>query len=182
MLFTKLPLEGAYTIDLDKKGDDRGFFARFFCTNEFKSHGLDDQFVQVNNSLSACKGTLRGIHYQLQPKAEAKLVRCIKGALYDVILDLRKDSSTFGQSYGCELTADNRRMMYVPKGFGHGFVTLEDDTEALYLVSEFYNPELERGIRWNDARFNIKWPVVPSVISAKDLEHADFDPEYHLKG
>lgn len=181
MYFTKTPLADAFIVDLDKKGDDRGFFARFYCTKEFKHHGLDDHFVQVNNSLSAQKGTLRGMHYQLHPKAESKLVRCIKGALYDVILDLRKDSPTFGQSYGCELTADNRRMMYVPKGFAHGFLTLTEDTEALYLVSEFYAPELERGIRWNDPAFNIQWPMKPALVSSKDEEHADFNPDYHLK-
>lgn len=182
MLFTETTLKGAYVIDLDKKGDDRGFFARFYCTKEFKDKGLDDNFVQVNNSLSAYKGTLRGMHYQLHPKAESKLVRCIKGALFDVIIDLRKDSPTFGQWYGSELTAENRRMMYVPKGFGHGFITLTDDTEALYLVSEFYAPEYERGIRWNDPRFNIAWPIAPTIVSPKDTQHPDFDPTHHLNG
>lgn len=135
----------------------------------------------MNNSLSAQKGTLRGMHYQLFPKQEAKLVRCIRGALYDVILDLRDGSPTFGQSFGCELTGDNRRMMYVPKGFAHGFLTLEEDTEALYLVSEFYAPELERGLRWNDPRFNIQWPFTPVAVSPKDMQHPDFDPCYHLQ-
>lgn len=181
MHFIKTPLKDAFIIDLDKKGDDRGFFARFFCTNEFKAHNLDDHFVQVNNSLSAQKGTLRGMHYQLHPKAESKLVRCVKGALYDVIIDLRKDSPTFGQHYGHELTAENRSMMYVPKGFGHGFITLTDDTEALYLVSEFYSPELERGIRWNDPYFNIQWPIKPVTVSQKDEQHPDFNPDYHLQ-
>lgn len=180
MHFTKTPLDSAYIIDLDKKGDERGFFARFFCTKEFKGIGLDENFVQVNNSLSAFKGTLRGMHYQLYPKAESKLVRCIKGSLYDVILDLRKDSPTFGQSYGCELTAENRRMMYVPKGFAHGFITLQDDTEALYLVSEFYSPQMERGIRWDDPAFKIAWPIEPKTVSNKDSEHPDFNPSYHL--
>lgn len=180
MHFVKTPLEGAYTIDLDKKGDDRGFFARFFCTDEFRAAGLDENFVQVNNSLSAQKGTLRGMHYQLHPKAESKLVRCIKGALYDVILDLREGSKTFGQWYGAELNAENRRMMYVPKGFAHGFITLTDDTEALYMVSEFYAPALERGLRWNDPRFNIVWPIEPTTISPKDTEHPDFNPLHHL--
>lgn len=180
MQFKQTPLQGAYTIDLDKKGDDRGFFARFFCTNEFKAQGLDHEFFQVNNSLSAYKGTLRGMHYQLHPKAESKLVRCIKGALYDVILDMRPDSSTFGKWFGAELTEENRRMMYVPKGFAHGFITLTDDTEALYMVSEFYAPDLERGIRWNDPRFNIEWPLDPVVVSPKDQQHPDFDPQTHL--
>lgn len=174
MQFIKTPLEGAYVIELDKKSDDRGFFARFFCTNEFAKMGLEPHFIQVNNSLSHHQGTLRGMHYQLPPKGETKLVRCTRGSLYDVILDVRPDSPTFGQSFGAELSADNRRMMYVPKGFAHGFLTLEDNTEALYLVSEFYSPEHERGIRWNDPAFNIRWPVVPKVISDKDKSHPDY--------
>jgi dTDP-4-dehydrorhamnose 3,5-epimerase len=182
MHFKKTPLADAYVIDLDKKGDDRGFFARFFCTDEFKQHGLDANFVQVNNSLSANKGTLRGMHYQLHPKAESKLVRCIKGSLYDVIIDLREHSPTFGQWYGHELTADNRSMMFVPKGFAHGFITLEDNTEALYLVSEFYAPDLERGLRWSDPQFNIQWPIKPVIVSDKDENHPNFHPDYHLKG
>ena len=150
MIFTETPLPGAYLIDLEKRGDDRGFFARAFCEKEFAAHQLVTRFVQVNNSLSAQQGTLRGMHYQLAPKAETKLVRCIRGALYDLILDLRPGSPTFGQSFGAELTAENRRMMYVPKGFAHGFITLADDTEAFYFVDEFYAPEHERGVRWND--------------------------------
>lgn len=174
MRFHETTLPGAYVIELEKKGDDRGFFARFYCTKEFAKHGLESNFVQVNNSLSAYKGTLRGIHYQLHPMAEAKLVRCIRGALWDVIVDLREDSPTFGNWYSEELTAENRLMMYVPKGFGHAFMTLEDNTEALYMVSEFYSPENERGIRWNDTRFNIQWPMHPVVISDKDKAHPDF--------
>jgi dTDP-4-dehydrorhamnose 3,5-epimerase len=181
MIFTQTPLSGAYVIDLEKRGDDRGFFARAFCVNEFAAQGLATQFVQVNNSLSAQKGTLRGMHYQLAPKAETKLVRCIRGALFDVILDLREGSSTFGQSFGAELSAENRRMMYVPKGFAHGFVTLTDDTEAFYFVDEFYAPDEERGVRWNDPRFAIPWPVEPTVISDKDKAHRDFDAAWHLK-
>lgn len=180
MKFTKTPLPGAYVIDLEKLGDDRGFFARLYCENEFREHELETHFVQINNSLSAQKGTLRGMHYQLEPAAEVKVVRCIKGSLYDVILDLRQDSPTFGQWYGAELSAENRRMMYVPRGFGHGFITLEDDTEAFYLVSNFYAPEKERGVRWNDPRFNIEWPIEPVVVSEKDSNHPDFDPDYHL--
>ena len=177
MRFQPTPLSGAYVIDLEKKGDDRGFFARFFCTKEFEKMGLEKTFLQVNNSLSAQKGTLRGMHYQLPPKAETKLVRCIKGALYDFILDLRKGSPTFGKTFGCELTAENRRMMYVPKGFAHGFITLEDDTEALYLVSEFYAPEQERGLRWDDPHFDIRLPIKPVVVSDKDANHPLFNPK-----
>jgi len=180
MIFTETLIPGAFLIDLEKRGDDRGFFARAFCENEFAGHQLVTRFVQVNNSLSAQKGTLRGMHYQLAPKAETKLVRCIRGALYDLILDLRPGSSTFGQSFGAELSADNRRMMYVPKGFGHGFLTLTDDAEAFYFVDEFYAPECERGVRWNDPRFNLSWPLAPVVLSDKDANQRDFDPTWHL--
>jgi dTDP-4-dehydrorhamnose 3,5-epimerase len=180
MTFTETPLRGAYVLDLEKRGDDRGFFARAFCEKEFERYALSARFVQANDSLSARRGTLRGMHYQLAPRAETKLVRCIRGALHDVILDLRKGSPTFGQSFGAELSAENRRMMYVPKGFAHGFVTLVDDTEAFYLVDEFYAPEQERGIRWNEARFGIRWPIEPVVVSDKDRGHRDFDPAWHL--
>ena len=180
MFFNQTPLSGAYLIDLDKKGDERGFFARAFCEREFSEHDLVTRICQVNNSLSTQKGTLRGMHYQLPPKAETKVVRCIRGALYDLILDLRKDSLTFGQSYGAELTADNRRMMYVPKGFAHGFITLVDDTEALYLVDEFYSPENERGIRYDDPKFRLQWPATPTVVSDRDKGHPSFDPVWHL--
>ncbi len=180
MIFTETPLKGAFLIDLEKRGDERGFFARAFCGMEFGAQGLATQFVQVNNSLSAQKGTLRGMHYQLAPKGETKVVRCIRGALYDVILDLRRDSPTFGKSFGAEITAENRRMMYVPKGFAHGFITLADDTEAFYFVDEFYAPDRERGVRWNEPRFQITWPIAPAVLSDKDRNHRDFDPAWHL--
>ena len=180
MIFTETPIPGAFLIDLEKRGDDRGFFARAFCANEFAAHQLVTCYVQVNDSLSAQKGTLRGMHYQLAPRAETKLVRCIRGALYDLILDLRPGSATFGHSFGAALSAENRRMMYVPKGFAHGFITLADDTEAFYLVDEFYSPEHERGVRWNDPRFAIEWPAQPVVISEKDRTYRDFDPAWHL--
>ena len=180
MIFHETPLAGAFVIELEKRGDDRGFFARAFCEREFAAHGLSTRFVQANDSLSAKRGTLRGLHYQLAPKAEAKLVRCLRGALLDVVLDLRPGSPTFGKSYGAELTADNRRMMYVPKGFAHGFLTLADDTEAFYLVDEFYGPEQERGVRWNDPAFAIAWPFEPAVVSDKDRAHRDFDRAWHL--
>jgi dTDP-4-dehydrorhamnose 3,5-epimerase len=179
MKFTETPLKGAFLIDLEKKGDHRGFFARFFCENEYRAHNLVTHFVQINNSLTATKGTLRGMHYQLEPSGEVKVVRCIRGSLFDMILDLRPDSPTFGKSFGAELNAENRSMMYVPKGFAHGFVTLQDDTEALYLVSSFYAPDLERGIRYNDPRFGINWPIQPVEISDKDKNWPDFDPKYH---
>ena len=180
MIFTETHLRGLYLIDLEKKGDERGFFARAFCEKEFGAHNLVTRFVQINNSLSAQRGTLRGMHYQLPPKAETKVVRCIRGALFDVALDLRSGSPTFGKSFGAELTADNRRMMYVPKGFAHGFLTLAPDTEAFYFADEVYAPEQERGIRWNDPKFNIAWPAEPAVLSDKDRNQRSFDPAWHL--
>lgn len=182
MKFTETPLPGAYLIDLEMRGDERGFFARVFCEREFAAHGLVTSFVQVNTSKSAERGTLRGMHFQLAPKAETKIVRCIHGALYDQILDLRPDSPTFGRSFGAAITAENRRMMYVPKGFAHGFITLEPDTEAFYFVDEFYAPELERGVRFDDPKFGLSWPIPPAVLSDKDRGHRDFDPAWHLGG
>jgi dTDP-4-dehydrorhamnose 3,5-epimerase len=179
MKFHPTPLRDAYTIDLERRGDDRGFFARVFCENEFSQAGLESKFVQVNESLSAKKGTLRGMHYQLPPKAEVKLVRCVHGALWDAILDLRPDSPTFGKWFGAELSADNRLMMYVPRGFAHAVLTLTDKAEAFYLVSEFYGPEQERGVRWNDPKFGVSWPIAPHEISAKDAKWPDFDPGFH---
>lgn len=179
MRFTPLRLAGAHLIDLEKRGDDRGFFARFFCHDEFEQKGLRSGFVQINNSLTAHKGTLRGMHYQLPPAAETKVVRCIRGALYDVILDIRPDSPTFGQSIGAELSAENRTMMYVPEGFAHGFLALEPDTEALYLVSSAYAPASERGIRFDDPTFAISWPFAPREVSEKDRSWPDFDPQFH---
>jgi len=180
MIFHKASLPGAYVIELEKRGDERGFFARMFCEREFAAQGLATRFVQINNSASASKGTLRGLHYQLAPKAEAKVVRCIRGALYDVILDLRRDSPTFGKSFGAELSAENRLMMYVPKGFAHGFLTLTDFSEVVYLVDESYSPEQERGVRWNDPKFAIPWPAQPTVLSDKDRSFRDFDAAWHL--
>jgi len=179
MIFHQTPVADARVIELEKRGDDRGFFARFFCEREFGAEGLETRFVQANNSLSAKKGTLRGMHYQLAPSAEVKVVRCLKGALWDAILDLRPDSPTFLKWFGAELTAENRLMMYVPRGFAHAILTLTDDTEALYLVSDFYAPQEERGIRWNDPRFGIEWPIEPAEISEKDAAWPDFDPEFH---
>lgn len=186
MIFQPTPLAGAYTIDLEKRGDDRGFFARVFCQREFSDHGLESQFVQVNNSLSGKKGTLRGMHYQLPPFSEVKVLRCIKGSLFDVIVDLRPDSPTFKKWFGAELTAENRRMMYVPRGFAHGLITLEDSTEVLYLVSAFYSQENERGLRFDDPTIGIHWPMTPMEVSAKDRTWPDLDEEFHgldrLKG
>ncbi len=180
MKFQETPIEGLYVIELEPRGDERGFFARGFCRDEFRAHGLVGEFVQVNDSLSARKGTLRGMHYQLPPDAETKLVRCIRGALWDVALDLRPESPSFGRWFGAELTAENRRMLYLPKGFAHGFVTLAEDTEAMYFVDAFYAPQQERGVRWDDPRFGIRWPLAPTVLSEKDQQHPDFDPAHHL--
>jgi dTDP-4-dehydrorhamnose 3,5-epimerase len=179
MKFHQTALQGAYTVEIEKRGDDRGFFARVFCEKEFTQAGLIQKFVQVNNTLSTKKGTLRGMHYQLPPRAEVKLVRCVRGALWDAILDLRPDSSTFGKWFGAELNAENRLMMYVPRGFAHALLTLTDDTEALYLMSEFYGPEQERGVRWNDPKFKVAWPIEPSDVSPKDAKWPDFDPGFH---
>jgi dTDP-4-dehydrorhamnose 3,5-epimerase len=181
MRYIETPLPGAYLIELEKREDDRGFFARLFCAKEFQDKGLDKTFVQANNSFSRDKGTLRGLHYQLEPHAETKLVRCIKGSFYDVILDLRPESPTFGKSFGAVLSQDNRTMMYVPKGFAHGFLTLEPDSEVLYFVSTPYSQQCERGVRWNDPRFSIAWPEKPIVISERDSRQLDFDPAHHLK-
>ncbi len=182
MMFTETPLSGAFLVDLERRADERGFFARAFCEREFGARGLATRFVQMNDSVSTRKGTLRGMHYQLAPNAETKLVRCVRGAIHDVVLDLRRDSPTFGRSFGAELTAENRTMLYVPKGFAHGFITLTDDVETIYLVDEFYAPERERGIRWNDPRFAVAWPSPPVVMSDKDRAHPDFDARWHLDG
>lgn len=186
MKFHPTPLKDAYLIELEKRGDDRGFFARFFCEKEFGAAGLATRFVQGNNSLSAKRGTLRGLHYQLAPAAEVKLVRCIRGALFDAIVDIRPDSPSFGKWFGAELNDENRLMMYAPRGFAHGLMTLREDTEAFYLASDFYSPEHERGIRWNDPRFAIKWPMEPAEISPKDAQWPAFEPAFHgierLKG
>ncbi len=181
MKFIPTPLTGAFVIELEERGDERGFFARAFCIKEFESNGLNQSIVQINNSLSKDTGTLRGMHYQLAPKSEDKIVRCIKGRLFDVIIDIRSESKTFKNWFGVELSAENRLSLYVPKGFAHGFITLEENTEAFYLVTEFYSPIHERGIRYNDPEFNIKWPIEPKIISDKDLNHPDFNPSYHLK-
>jgi dTDP-4-dehydrorhamnose 3,5-epimerase len=182
MKFIETELPGLFKIELEKRGDDRGFFARFFCVNEYKEQGLDSNVVQMNNSFTGDELTLRGMHYQLPPHAETRIVRCLKGKLFDMSLDLRPDSPTFGKSFGTELTPENRTMMYVPKGFAHGFMTMEPDTEMLYLVTEFYAPEKERVIRWNDPKFDMKWPKDPKHLSEKDENAPDFDPKVHLEG
>jgi dTDP-4-dehydrorhamnose 3,5-epimerase len=179
VLFHETPLPAARLIELQKLGDERGFFARAFCARDFENEGLASGFVQVNNSFTSRRATLRGLHYQLPPAAEVKMVRCVRGSFYDLILDLRPDSPTFGRSFGAHLSAENRLAMYVPRGFAHAILTLEDDTEALYFTSSVYAPAQERGIRWNDSRFGIEWPIAPVDVSAKDSTWPDFEDAFH---
>ena len=168
MVFTETKLKGAFIIDLEPIQDERGFFARTWCKKEFDAHGLNSDLVQCNTSFNKKKGTLRGMHYQTAPYAEAKLVRCTMGAIYDVIIDLREGSKTFREWVGIELSARNRRMLYVPEGFAHGFQTLEDNSEVFYQMSEFYHSECTGGVRWDDPLFSIEWPFPNAVISEKD--------------
>jgi dTDP-4-dehydrorhamnose 3,5-epimerase len=169
------PLQGATLVELQKHEDSRGFFARAWCQNEFEEQGLSMQCVQANLAYSERRGTLRGMHYQVAPYAEAKLMRCIGGAMYDVIIDLRPDSPTFKHWAGVELSAANRRALYVPEGFAHGYLTLEDHTEAFYPVSQFYTPGAEGGVRWNDPAFGIEWPITEGLIlSDKDRNWPDY--------
>ena len=180
MKFTQTPLAVVYTVDLEPRGDDRGFFSRVFCRDEFTELGLETQFVQFNTSFSRIKHTFRGMHYQLGANAEVKLIKVIRGALLDVVLDLREDSPSFGQWTAAELSADNRTMMYVPRGCAHGFLSLTEDVEMMYFVSAFYDPDNERSVRWNDPKFGIELPVTPALISDKDAAAPDFDPAWHL--
>jgi len=174
MIFAQTTLEGAYLVDIEKREDERGFFARSWCQKEFEAQGLNPRLVQCDISFSAKKGTLRGMHYQTKPYEEAKLVRCTRGSIYDVIVDIRPQSRTFARHLGIVLTPESYRMLYVPEGFAHGFLTLSDDTEVFYQMSEFYAPECARGFRWNDPAFGIAWPSEVLVISDNDRGHADF--------
>ena len=174
MIFTETKLAGAFIVEPELLEDDRGFFARTWCKREFHSQGVNLEFVQCNISYNKKRGTLRGMHHQVAPHPEAKLIRCTAGVVYDVIIDLRPDSSTFKSWFSIELTAENRKMIYVPEGFSHGFMTLRDNTEVFYQMSEFYAPECARGIRWNDPAFGIKWPEDVKVISERDSQYPDF--------
>jgi dTDP-4-dehydrorhamnose 3,5-epimerase len=176
MIFTETKLPGAYIIELERLADERGFFARAWCQREFEAHRLNTQLVQCNVSFNGKKGTLRGMHYQAKPYEEVKLVRCTAGAIYDVIIDLRPDSPTFTQHTAVELTAQNYKMLYIPEGFAHGFLTLEDNTEIFYQMSMVYVPAAARGVRWNDPTFGIEWPRAVQVISERDRDYADFAP------
>lgn len=174
MLFTKTDLEGAWLIDAEPNRDARGWFARTFCEREFSAHGLETRFPQHSTSQNVERGTLRGMHYQRAPHAEVKLVRCLKGAIWDVIIDLNPDSPTYRRWQGFELSAANMRQLYIPKGFAHGFQTLEANCEIGYLISEFYAPAASAGVRWDDPRFGIDWPLPVSVMSDKDKGWPDF--------
>lgn len=175
MIFTETKLKGAFIIDPEFIEDERGFFARTFCREEFEAHGLNPNLVQCSISFNQTKGTLRGMHYQAKPHEEAKLVRCTRGAVYDVIVDLRPVSPTWKAWAAVELTAENRRMIYVPEGFAHGFQALEDDTEIFYQISQHHHPESALGVRWDDPAFGITWPITePIVLSEKDAGYPDF--------
>jgi dTDP-4-dehydrorhamnose 3,5-epimerase len=174
MIFIETALEGAFIIEPEKLEDERGFFARIWCQQEFAARGLNPQLVQCNISFNRRKGTLRGMHYQAKPCEEARLIRCTRGAIYDVIIDLRLDSPTFKHWAAVELTTDNRRMLYVPEGYAHGFQTLEDCTEVFYQMSEFYAPAYARGVRCNDPAFGIQWPLAERIISERDQSYPDF--------
>lgn len=174
MIFKETKLAGAFVIELEKHSDDRGFFARTYCEEEFEAHGLNPRVAQCNVSFNKKKGTLRGMHYQAAPFAEAKLVRCTAGAIHDVIIDLRPSSATFKQHFAVELTAGNHRMLYIPEDFAHGFQTLEDDTEVFYQMGQRYSAEHARGVRWNDPAFGITWPKGERIIIDRDQKYPDF--------
>jgi dTDP-4-dehydrorhamnose 3,5-epimerase len=176
MQFRPTTLGDAYIVEPERRSDDRGFFARTWCQQAFTAQGLDANLVQCNVSFNHRKGTLRGMHFQLPPFAETKLVRCTQGAIYDVIIDLRPDSPTFQQWVGVELTAANGQALYVPKGFAHGFQTLTDDAEVFYQMSAFYEPGYAGGLRWDDPTFKIDWPMAVTVIADRDRTYADYQP------
>ena len=174
MIFTETKLPGAYLIEPERIADERGFFARTWCRREFATHGLSVELAQCNVSFNPRRGTLRGMHYQAAPHAEVKLVRCTMGAIYDVIVDMRPDSATFRQWVAAELSAENRRMLFIPEGFAHGFQTLEDNSEVFYQISAFYAPESARGLRWDDPALAIAWPPAEQrVISPRDAAYPD---------
>jgi dTDP-4-dehydrorhamnose 3,5-epimerase len=177
MRFSQTPLAGAYVIDVEPVADERGLFARTWCRREMEEHGLDAGLVQCSTSFNRRRGTLRGMHWQASPDEETKIVRCTRGAVYDVVLDLRPGSPTFKRWFAAELTADNRSALYVPAGIAHGFQTLADDSEVLYQMSQFHRPESARGVRWNDPAFAIEWPsAAERTMSERDRNWPDFHP------
>lgn len=176
MIFTETTLKGAFIIDVKRLEDERGFFGRMWCKKEFREMGLNANIMQANVSYNRYRATVRGMHYQLSPYAETKLVRCTSGTIYDVIMDLRPESDTYRQWIGVELSADSFRMLYVPEGFAHGFMTLEDHSSVHYMVTQYYTPGAEEGIRYDDPAFGIQWPLIPAVISLRDLQHGPYHP------
>jgi dTDP-4-dehydrorhamnose 3,5-epimerase len=176
MKFEEMTISGVWLIELERREDSRGFFARTFCEREFAALGLLKRFVQCNLSSNRQRGTLRGMHFQNEPKPEVKLVRCIRGSIYDVVIDLRRDSPTYCKWLGLDLTADNGCALYIPAGIAHGFQTLEDNTDLYYHMGEFYEPTLARGARWNDPAFGVQWPVSDPILSDKDAAYPDYRP------
>lgn len=174
MIFRETALKGAFVIEAERIEDERGFFARTWCAQEFAAHGLNQQLVQCSISFNKHKGTLRGMHYQAAPYEEAKLVRCTKGSIFDVIVDLRPHSSTYAKHLSVVLSESNHRMLYIPEGVAHGFQTLEDDTEVFYQMSQVYHAASARGVRWDDPHFMIQWPQAERVISDRDRQYPDF--------
>jgi dTDP-4-dehydrorhamnose 3,5-epimerase len=178
MKFIQVPFEGAYIVETEPFLDERGLFARTFCMNEFKKIGFDKQIVQINHSVTYIKGTIRGMHYQNPPACEIKIVRCVQGTVFDVMVDLRIGSPTFMRWHGVELSEDNMHSLYIPEGFAHGFQTLTDRVALIYLHSEFYQPDLEKGLRYNDPTLAIKWPLPMAVISDRDCEYPFIDDRF----
>jgi dTDP-4-dehydrorhamnose 3,5-epimerase len=178
MIFTETILKGSYEIELTPHADSRGWFARTYCVKEFAQIGHNLPWVQLNHSFTSQKGTLRGMHFQHPPFAEIKMLRCIAGAIYDVIIDLRKDSDTFLKWFGIHLSAENKKMLYIPAGFAHGFQTMQDNTELMYHHTEFYTPSAEAGIRYDDPRINIKWPLPVTELSGRDASHTFIDSTF----
>jgi dTDP-4-dehydrorhamnose 3,5-epimerase len=174
MRFTTLELSGVVQVDIEPREDARGLFARSFCREEFSAHGLDPTISQCNISFNGKRGTLRGMHFQVSPHEEVKLVRVTRGAIFDVVIDLRRDQPTFRRWISVTLTADNRSALYIPSGFAHGFQTLTDDVEVFYQMNEAYHPELARGVRWNDLAFGVAWPILPPILSEQDATRPDF--------
>jgi dTDP-4-dehydrorhamnose 3,5-epimerase len=175
VIFNKTKLNGAYIMEIEKHSDERGFFSRSWCNKELEDHGLNSGLAQANIGFSLKKGTLRGLHYQVHPYEEVKVVRCTMGAIFDVIVDLRPDSPTYKQWISVELNSENRKMIYVPEGFAQGYITLNDNTEICYNTSQFYSPEFARGVRYDDPSFSIKWPIEVAVISKADKSWPDYE-------
>jgi len=171
MKFHETPIPGSFLIEMEPSSDERGFFGRLFAAEEFEKRGLNGKILHINNSKSVHAKTLRGLHYQIPPFEETKLVRCLQGSIWDVVLDLREGSETLGKWFGETLTSENRKMLYVPEGCAHGFITLEANSEIIYFVSEVYSQAHERGVRYDDPAFNIAWPFAPEVISDRDKRH-----------